>query len=396
MPVEASRQSRRFLWLYALAWAGGAIAYVPLLTILLPIRITAVAGDENIRWLAYITFSGAIAASIGNILFGSLSDRIGSRRGWIATGLALTVGLLLAITLVVAPLAVLGLILLWQLALNMMLGPLSAWAGDCVPRVQMGLLGGLLAFAPAMGGLAGVLITLPDFAGPNGRIALVGVLVVACVAPVLLFGRPLRVRLAENPETPLSANDKMPDKARRPFVSMWLARLLVQIAEAALFAYLLIYFRSVQPGIGEAFIARLFCVVLVAAVPIALSAGRWADRAQRPFFPLAIAATLSGCGLVVLALSRDIDWAIAGYILFGLATTVFLSLHGGQTLRVLPTPRHRGRDLGVFNLTNTMPSLIMPWLTLALVPSFGFAGLFALLALLAFSSATILSLLSRN
>jgi MFS family permease len=396
VPVEASRQSRRFLWLYALAWAGGAIAYVPLLTILLPIRITAVAGDENIRWLAYITFSGAIAASIGNILFGSLSDRIGSRRGWIATGLALTVGLLLAITLVVAPLAVLGLILLWQLALNMMLGPLSAWAGDCVPRVQMGLLGGLLAFAPAMGGLAGVLITLPDFAGPNGRIALVGVLVVACVAPVLLFGRPLRVRLAENPETPLSANDKMPDKARRPFVSMWLARLLVQIAEAALFAYLLIYFRSVQPGIGEAFIARLFCVVLVAAVPIALSAGRWADRAQRPFFPLAIAATLSGCGLVVLALSRDIDWAIAGYILFGLATTVFLSLHGGQTLRVLPTPRHRGRDLGVFNLTNTMPSLIMPWLTLALVPSFGFAGLFALLALLAFSSATILSLLSRN
>jgi MFS family permease len=385
---ESSRQSPRFLWLYALAWAGGAVAYVPFLTILLPIRITAVAGDGNIRWLAYITFSGAIAASLGNILFGSLSDRTGNRRGWIATGLALNVGLLLAMTLVVAPLALLGLILLWQLALNMMLGPLSAWAGDCVPRVQMGLLGGLLAFAPAMGAIAGVLITLPDLAGPSGRVALVGALVVACVAPVLLFGRPLRM-----PETPVGANDKRPHKARRPFVSMWLARLLVQIAEAALFAYLLIYFQAVQPGIGEGFIARLFCVVLVAAVPVALSVGRWADQTQRPFFPLAIAATLSGSGLVVLALSRDIDWAIVGYILFGLATTVFLSLHGGQTLRVLPTPRHRGRDLGVFNLTNTVPSLIMPWLTLALVPSFGFTGLFALLALLAFTSAMILSVL---
>ena len=393
---ESSRQSPRFLWLYALAWAGGAIAYVPFLTILLPIRITVIAGDENIRWLAYITFSGAIAASVGNILFGSLSDRIGSRRGWIATGLALNVGLLLAMTLVVVPLALLGLILLWQLALNMMLGPLSAWAGDCVARAQMGLLGGLLAFAPAMGALAGVLITLPHLAGPNGRTALVGALVVACVAPVLLFGRPLRVPLAEDPETPADANDKRPGKAPRPFVSMWLARLLVQIAEAALFAYLLIYFRSVQPGIGEGFIARLFCAVLVAAVPIALFAGRWADRTQRPFFPLAIAAALSGSGLVVLALSRDMDWAIAGYILFGLATTVFLSLHSGQTLRVLPKPRHRGRDLGVFNLTNTVPSLIMPWLTLALVPSFGFTGLFALLALLAFTSATILSVLPRN
>ena len=399
MPAEAreySRQSPRFLWLYALAWAGGAIAYVPFLTILLPIRITAVAGDENVRWLAYITFSGAIAASVGNILFGALSDRIGTRRGWIATGLVLNVGLLLAMTLVVAPLALLGVILLWQLALNMMLGPLSAWAGDCVPRVQMGLLGGLLAFAPAMGALAGALITLPDLAGPSGRIALVGAMIVACVAPALLFGRPLKVPTAKNPETQVGVNDMRPDKTRRPFVLMWLARLLVQIAEAALFAYLLIYFRSVQPGISEGFIARLFCVVLVAAVPIALVVGRWADRAQRPFFPLAVAATLSGSGLVVLSLSRDIDWAIAGYVLFGLATTVFLSLHSGQTLRVLPRPGQRGRDLGVFNLTNTVPSLIMPWLTLALVPSFGFTGLFALLALLAFTSAMILSVLPRN
>lgn len=399
MPAEAkesSRQSPGFLWLYALAWAGGAIAYVPFLTILLPIRITAIAGGENIRWLAYITFSGAIAASVGNILFGSLSDRAGSRRGWIAGGLVLNVVLLLAMTLVATPLALLGLVVLWQLALNMMLGPLSAWAGDCVPRVQMGLLGGLLAFAPAMGAIAGAFITLPDLAGPNGRIELVSMLVVACVAPALLFGRPLRVPVAPNLETPVDAKVKSPDKVRRPFVSMWLARLLVQIAEAALFAYLLLYFRSIQPGIGEGFIARLFCVVLVAAVPIALPVGRWADRTQRPFLPLMIAATLSGSGLVILSLSRNVDWAIAGYILFGLATTVFLSLHSGQTLRVLPRPTQRGRDLGIFNLTNTVPSLIMPWLTLALVPSFGFAGLFALLALLAFTSATILSALPRN
>ena len=399
MPAEAKgsfRQSPRFLWLYALAWAGGAIAYVPFLTILLPIRITAVAGDENIRWLAYITFSGAIAASVGNILFGSLSDRIGSRRAWVATGLALNVGLLLAMTLVAAPLSLLGLILLWQLALNMMLGPLSAWAGDCVPRVQMGLLGGLLAFAPAMGAMAGALITLPDMAGPNARIEWVAALIVACVAPVLLFGRPLRLPSTPDQETTADATNDRPNKTRRPFVAMWLARLLVQIAEAALFAYLLIYFRSVQPGISEGFIARLFCVVLMAAVPIALVVGHWADRTQRPFFPLAIAAMLSGSGLVILSLSRSIDWAIAGYILFGLATTVFLSLHSGQTLRVLPRAKRRGRDLGVFNLTNTVPSLIMPWLTLALVPSFGFTGLFALLALLAFTSAMILSLLSRN
>ena len=354
------------------------------------------AGSESVRWLAYITFSGAIAASVGNILFGSLSDRTGNRRGWVATGLALNVALLLAMTLVDSPLALLSLIVLWQLALNMMLGPLSAWASDRVPHSQLGRLGGLLSFAPAIGALAGVLVTLPNLAGPDGRIALVGALIVGCVAPALLFGRPRDVLLATQPKTPPSATEERPVNKRRTFVSMWLARLLVQIAEAALFAYLLIYFRSVDPDIGEGSIARLFFVVLVAAVPIALVVGRWADRRQRPFLPLAIAAAVSGCGLVILSWSTNIDSAIGGYMLFGLATTVFLSLHSGQILRVLPHPRHRGRDLGVVNLTNTVPSLIMPWLTLALVPGFGFTSLFALLALLAFASAMILALMPNN
>lgn len=392
-PAEAS-QSPRFLWLYALAWAGGAISYVPLLTILLPLRITAMAGDESIRWLAYITFCGAVAASAGNILFGMLSDRTGTRRPWIASGLVLSVGLLLAMPMAESPAGLLLLIVLWQLALNMMLGPLSAWAADSVPPSQVGTLGGLLAFAPAMGALAGVLVTLPQITGGQARILFVGLLVAVCVAPVLLLGRPRAMPAAAQPAGDPAA--PAPVGKRRAFGLMWLARLLVQIAEAALFAYLLIYFRSLAADLSEGAIARLFGLVLLAAVPIALAVGRWADRRDQPFLPLAVAALLSGSGLVALSWSTRLEPAVAGYILFGLATTVFLSLHSGQTLRVLPSPAHRGRDLGIVNLTNTVPSLIMPWLTLGLVPGFGFAGLFVLLALLAFASAAILLLLARN
>jgi hypothetical protein len=60
-------------------------------------------------------------------------------------------------------------------------------------------------------------------------------------------------------------------------------------------------------------------------------------------------------------------------------------------LRVLPNPDWRGRDLGIFNLTNTVPSLIMPWLTLALVPVYGFGALFTVLALLALAAAALLA-----
>ena len=91
-----------------------------------------------------------------------------------------------------------------------------------------------------------------------------------------------------------------------------------------------------------------------------------------------------------MALAHGPTAAIGGYIVFGISTAVFLGLHTAHTLRVLPDSRRRGRDLGLFNLTNTIPSLIVPSLTLALVPWLGFAGLFAVLALLAMGAMVLL------
>lgn len=169
-------------------------------------------------------------------------------------------------------------------------------------------------------------------------------------------------------------------KSRPAIARMWSARLLVQIAEAALFAFLLFWLRSLSPEIGENTVANLFSAVLCVAVPIALYAGRWSDTARRPMLPLAVCAGLSTAGLLAMAFATSVELAIAGYAFFGLASMTFLSLHNGQTLRVLPRPQNRGRDMGLFNLTNTVPSLIIPWMTLAMVPSFGFSGLFLVLA----------------
>src|SRR3546814_6226916 len=97
-----------------------------------------------------------------------------------------------------------------------------------------------------------------------------------------------------------------------------------------------------------------------------LASGRWADRNDRPFLPLVVTAAVSAAGMVGMALATEPDLAKASYLVFGIATTVFLSLHASQTLRILPSSDLRGRDLGIFNLTHTVPSLIMPWLTLSL------------------------------
>lgn len=394
-PGGPRRQSLPFLLLYALAAAGGAIAYVPFLTIWLPGRMTQLAGAADVQMLGYVTFFGAIAASLGGIGFGWLSDRTGNRRGWVLTGLALTVALLLAVPLAQDIWRLVAIIVAWQLALNMMLGPLAAWAGDSVPDAQKGLLGGLLAFSPALGAWSGALVTWPGLVPIEARLLVIAALVAAAVLPVLLLGRPRAFADLTAPPPQRAAGESAP-RPTGPAVRMWLARLLVQIAEAALFAYLYFWFRSIDPDMHDSEKAGLFSIALTLAVPIALLSGRWADRHDRPFRPLVVSAAVSGLGMVGMALATIPDAAKASYLLFGIATTVFLSLHASQTLRILPRSDRRGRDLGIFNLTNTVPSLIMPWLTISLVPGFGFDALFLLLAGLTGVAVLLLATMPRT
>ena len=177
---------------------------------------------------------------------------------------------------------------------------------------------------------------------------------------------------------------------------MWLARLVLQVAEAALCAFLYLWFRHIDPGLGASRTALIFGIVLAVSAPVALAAGRWADRRDRPFLPLSLTAAVSAAGLLAMALAERPAAAIGAYAVFGIASSVFLALHSAQTLRILPRPERRGRDLGVFNLTNTTPSLIMPALVLTLFPGFGFAGLFAMLAALAVASAFLIPRRARH
>lgn len=382
---KAGQATDRFVLRYALAWAGGTIAYTPLLTILLPVQVAGMAGKQvGVDWLAYIALAGAAAASLGGILFGLLSDLTGNRRVWVAAGMVLSCLMLQAVGQATTLTGLIAAVVCWQLALNMMLGPLAAWAGDVVPDGRKGLLGGLMAFAPGMGALAGAIVTQPGLADNHGRLVLVAALVAICVLPVLLFGAPQSL-----PDAPAAAPECQPP-AGSPVVRMWLARLAIQVAEATLFAYLLFWLLTIDPASTDHGTARLFSLIMLVSAPLALAAGRWSDRANRPMLPLLGCAALSAAGLAAMAVADGLNAARAAYGLFGLASAVFLALHSAQTLRILPRPDRRGRDLGLFNLANTMPSLVMPWLAVALVPLVGFQGLFAMLAVLAAAAALLL------
>lgn len=392
-------QSTRFLLLYALAAAGGSASYAPFLTLILPLRATDLAGTNAVQLLSTVAFVGAIAASLANIAFGWASDRTRNRRGWIVAGLIASSLLLLFMGQVRSILHLVVLIAAWQVALNMMLNPLAALAGDYVPDHQKGTLGGLLSFAPGLGALVGAIVTIPGLADGQSRLALIAAIVMAMVLPVVLFGSPRPMpHLMQSPAAPppdlarAETQEPEPEHASPQVWRMWLARLLVQVAESALFAFLLLWLHGLDARSSDNTVATLFTAVLILASPLAIVVGRWSDRMARPMLPLVVFAFCGAFGLLVMALSEGALGGIAGYVIFGIAAGVFLALHSSQTLRVLPRPENRGRDLGFFNLTNTIPSLIMPSIALAMIPLFGFQALFLLLAALVGVAGVLLAL----
>lgn len=74
---------------------------------------------------------------------------------------------------------------------------------------------------------------------------------------------------------------------------MWLVRLTVQIGESALFAFLYLWFRSIDPEMNDNRTASVFSIILIISAPLALAIGGWADRRNRPLLPLVICTAIS-------------------------------------------------------------------------------------------------------
>jgi MFS family permease len=365
-----------FFFAYAFAWAGGAIAYTPILTLLVPIRFTELAGRGDVHWLGLSATLGAVAASAGNIVWGALSDRRGRRLHWALAGLVGYVAATLLMTRADTPARLVAVIALWQVVLNLLLGPLSAYAAETVPDRQKGVLGGFLSFAP---GAAALSVALVSFAGHgwSDRVALVASLVVAASLPLLVARR--RARVFPDLKQP-PAGDAAGQRAT--LVRLWLARLAVQIAEGVLFIFLYYYLRHLAAGsLSVTTYALANAAAQLGALPLALVIGRHADRTGRRRLPLLGLILLMAAGLVGMVLARGFAQGMAAYALFLFGSNSFLALHSAYVMQELRDPRRIGRDLGIFNLTNTLPSLLVPLLAAWVITTVGYSGLMTGLAL---------------
>ena len=118
-------------------------------------------------------------------------------------------------------------------------------------------------------------------------------------------------------------------------------------------------------------------------LPIAVLLGRLSDLTARrkPF--LLIAAGVASAGLMGMAGATGWAGGATAFVVYTIGSSVFVALHAAFAMQLLPNPAHRGRDLGLFNLANTLPSLLGPPLTWMLAAPHDFTAVLLLLAFLA-------------
>lgn len=394
VPATVRSRPQAGLLIFAIANAGGVIGFLPLLTLLLPLKIAEIAPDERIGLVTLTTILGAVAASASNILFGWWSDRardrgVGRRR-FMAGALAATIATYALIAAADTPLTIVGAVVLFQVAVNALLGPFQATLAEEVSDGRKGAAGGLLALAnPLASAVSAAVVAFAGF-GEGSRLAIIAAAMTLCTLPLLL------TRAA----APTDAAPLPVALARHDLLAAWWARLLVQIAGAVLFYYLLFYFGSVVGDAPTSALAaqvgQVLTLAYVVPLPIAVLCGRWSDRIGRrkPF--LLTAALVAAIGLAAMAVATDWTGAALAFGLYAIGSSIFLSLHATFAMQLLPNPHHRGRDLGLINLTNTLPALLGPLLAWGLATPSDFSVLMAALAVLtALGGLAILSVRGR-
>ena len=374
-PADRKARENLALIAYALAWAGGTIAYMPFLNLLLPLRFSELAGAQDLNWLGLTAILGAIAASLSNIAFGWLSDLFPGRLRWSSAGIA---GLALsyaAITKASTPAMLVVCVVIWQFSVNLYLAPLGAFAAEHVPDRHRGKLGGMLSWAPGISALS--LLGIAQLPGGFTAqvLAIPAIALVMFLPLVFLAGRGGRA-------SSVDAAEPAPRSAPRETLALfWLARFFVQISEALLFAFVFYFLRDLLGGqLGVKDYALINAGVYLAAIPVALAIGLASDRRGRRKGPLLAMIGVLAAGFGIMGASADPRLVIAAYVLCVIGSTVFLSLHSAFVMQYLPRRDRLGRDLGIINLTNTLPSIFGAPLALLVVPAWGYSGLLLLLA----------------
>lgn len=374
--------SRTLIWTYGLAFLGAHLAFMPLLVLLLPRRIEALAGGEAATILSWLLLTGAVVAGAANILAGALGDRwfdrFGNRRGLIAIGVGLLAGAYVGFALAADIASLFAALIYFQLALNCCFAPLGALLADHIANAHKGRMGGLMNAALPTSTLIVVPIAWVFPVDDPGVFLVVGALCVACMLPLLIswqFGPALAVEPQAGARAP-AASFSIADASKA-----WAARFIIQTGAAFVIGYIYLYLSATRAG-GSAWsgvnaseiLAILTAPAAIVAILATLLGGYISDMKTARRVPTFVAAIVFGCGLGLLAIAPDPVILVLGYAFFQIGLAAFLSIDTALVAELIEGRKRRGLILGLMNLSNTLPAIIAPLIALLAFGTDAIAG----------------------
>lgn len=396
--------SSGFVVAYTAAQIGAFIGFIPLLTLLLPLKAAAIAPAGKAELLALVALWGAVTAGLANVFAGVLSDRArlgaGGRWRWIATGLVATVASYGLIALATTPWALLMAVVALQISLNLMLNPLAAVLPDEVPDRQKGVVSGFAGLAYPVASLFGALVIGIVLSTEPARLwAVVGAMLML-VLPFILVTRQRRATSLAT-SSPAWSWVALKD---HDFRMAFLSRLLVQTAVAMNVLYLL-FFLQRETGIAsvlpdqrpEAVVGWILAASTAAAILSGLWAGVASDRSGRRRELIFAGGLCLAAGALLMAVRPQWPAPALAQIVFGIGVGIYGVVDTALIAQVLPSRGNAGRDLGLMNVATTAAQVLAPLLALGALQLVGhdLRLLFALSGLIAIGGATTILSIKR-
>ena len=361
----------RFVTLYALSYTGGSLLFLAPLLVSLALKVNDLVGIEAApRNLAMVTGIGSLFSIVANPLFGRLSDRttsrVGMRRPWMVTGVALgAVGTLTVATATSVTVVLVG----WcvcQVFFNATLAAQAAVLPDQVPSEQRGMVSGLLGLSVPVASVVGTYL-VQAFSG-----SMLLMFLAPCAvggAAVLLFAWRLSDRRLDPQDKPpwslrqLAGTFYVNPRRNPDFAWAFLSRFLLLMAYAFLVTYQA-YFLLEQVGTTEDAVPhQIFLGTLVQSVALVVAApvtGRLSDRVGRRKVFVVVAGVVYAIAMAVIATATAPTGYLVGMAIGGFGFGMYMAVDLALVVDVLPETGSAAKDLGVLNIAGALPFALAP------------------------------------
>ena len=333
-------------------WAPLAFQDVALMTIAVPAATLKLAPVNHVLVLSVLASVAALATMLVPPVAGWMSDALrrrgGSRRTFVAGGIAVDVAALVALAYANSLWLFALLLIVATAAANVALSAYQALLPETVPRKNWGAVSGVRGAVTLGGTVLGFAIA---GAMPDPRYSFL-----AGAALMALGGLSL-----------LGIGDGIYDGEEHAHVRDWHDFLVVFVARTLVFfglimlqTFVLYFFRDVQNvGNPSAGTALYGFSTIVGAVSSSIYLGLLSDRYPRKIVT-AIAGALMAIATIGFALAPELRWMLPFALIFGIGFGGIISSGWALAMDSIPKLRDVARDLGLWGIATTVPNVIAP------------------------------------